>query len=78
MVSQSFLKNKKSYTDIKEPVGGMLQGDVNKVTTLAARELKRSRIGIDSYLDTRFILPTSILCERLLSRAGYDLGDHLQ
>lgn len=44
--------------------------------SLAARALKKRRIGPeDHYMDTRFIIPTSNICERLFSKTGYALSD---
>jgi len=45
--------------------------------SLAAHILKKARpISTNSeYIDTRFIVPTSNMCERLFSKAGYALND---
>lgn len=39
------------------------------------RALKPQRRGQQKYFDRRFILPTSNLCKRLFSDAGYALGE---
>lgn len=43
---------------------------------LAERALKRRRLGntsVTTYLDTRFLLSTSNICQRLFSKAGWSL-----
>jgi len=50
--------------------------------SFAERALKRQKSSTesssDSYLDTRFIIPTSNDCERLFSKVGYVLNDRRQ
>ncbi len=50
--------------------------------SLAERALKRRRLSagetMDSYIDMRCIVPTSNMCERLFSKAGYTLNDRRQ
>ena len=41
----------------------------------ARKHLKTSREETCVYMDTRFLLPTSNVCERLFSIAGYSLND---
>ncbi len=46
--------------------------------SFATRAIKKRHISVDSsnsYMDTRFILPTSNICERLFSKAGFALGN---
>ncbi len=45
--------------------------------TFDERLLKRRKLEATSneYMDTRFLLPTSIICERLFSKAGFALND---
>lgn len=50
--------------------------------SLAERALKRRRMNAveahNCYVDISFIIPTSNLCERLFSKAGYALNDSRQ
>lgn len=47
----------------------------NSSLTLAQKALKKRRISNSTYTDLRYILPTSNICERLFSTAGYALND---
>ena len=62
------LKRDDCYEVNPEPATGM---------SLAEKLLKKSKRNSTNpnYMDLRFIVPTSNLCERLFSRAGYALGD---
>lgn len=53
--------------------------DVDEGLSFAQRALKRQKVvetGVDGhYMDTRFIQPTSNICERLFSKVGFTLSD---
>jgi len=68
----------------KETVAGLATTDnlqpfdgSNKDASLAERALKRRRRSIDAniYQSVNFLLPTSNICERLFSKAGFVLSD---
>ncbi len=55
-----------------------VDGSIACTASLAERAIKKRRVvtnARDGYMNTRFILPTSDICERLLSKAGYALND---
>ncbi len=42
--------------------------------SLAKRAFKRRRLSKSNYSDSRFVLPTSNICERIISKAGFVLN----
>ncbi len=52
--------------------------DSHKKLSYAERKLKKQKLGIsedDGYMDVRFLIPTSNICERLFSQAGFCLNE---
>ena len=61
-----------------------LSGPKNQISdshenfSYAQRKLKKQKLGIsedDDYMDVRFLIPTSNICERLFSQAGACLNE---
>ena len=56
----------------------IIESDKTENLTLAKRALKRGKVERQRaarYMDLSFVIPTSNLCERFLSKSGYALSD---
>ena len=81
---QKILNNRQSNLTAEEllSVSGLqvtrnaLEETVEEELSMAARALKRQCISqnVSNFLDVRFIVPTSNMCERLFSEAGHGLN----
>ena len=63
---------------LKVGIEGIQSAENAPPMSLAERALKKRRIANATqsrYMDTRYIFPTSNICERLFSTAGFTLSD---
>ncbi len=72
------VEEKRAAIRVQREGPNRVDGSISCSASLAERAIKKRRMvknASNGYMDTRFILPTSNICTRLFSKAGYALHD---